>query len=106
MHSFESGGITFHYNSDYSGDIRIQFDQTTIKTDLHELILTVKTDAGTERYFLTEQNNGASVPLDAIRHFVASAALSIGVSRLERLEVDEILKHPYLNSVLKDMSKI
>ena len=93
MHSDEYNGIQFHYNGDYSGDIKITLeDGTELTKTLQELAVTALYD-------------NLELPFtQAARTLVAFAAVREGISRLEQMEPDEILANPWLTTVLGEIT--
>lgn len=93
MHSAQHSGFNFLYNGDYSGDIRVAFqDGPEIRKSLKELTTTALYDNLEEPY------------TQAAREFVAFAAVHEAISRLEQMEPDEILANPWLKTVLDEIT--
>lgn len=93
MHSTERNGFQFLYNGDYSGEIRI-IDESGIEArkPFEDLVITALHDV-------------PGLPhVQAIRSFVAEAAVNEAISRLEQMDTEEILSNPWLRIILSEMT--
>ena len=78
MHRYESSGVQFHYNGDYSGDV----------------VMTVPASAVAEPVSAPgcgEPTVEVSIPFEALRMLVAEYVRSRQISRLEIATASEIL---------------
>lgn len=93
MHSSEYNGFTFLYNGDYSGEIRI-IDEAGIEArkPFEDLVITALHDVP------------GLAHVQAIRTFVAFAAVHEAISRLEQMDPDDILANPWLRAILGEMT--
>lgn len=88
MHSFYHNEVNIHYNSDYSGLIKVQSPgKEEVEVPFHKLL---------EDCYDEDQKNWTYREIDAIEKFVGSAAISIEIERLEQIPPERALEESNL----------
>lgn len=97
MHTSQYNHLTIHYNSDYSGTIKVYInnEDVTVNETFTELVQAIN---GNNTRWTNEE-------LSDIKEFVAAAVMREEVSRLEQLDSEEILADDHLKKVLQKMYK-